>query len=477
MAYSEFRLCESNFRRVKKYLRSLVSASSFGLIITGSCAAADTINADPEAAALVGAVICSGNSIPEEERLRKRMIPVLQQMLRDPASLTTRVLGEGPLLAAESMKLLGELAPAETVPFRQFARHSDEQLRKATLFGLARSLDEKAAELLGEVILNDRERMGFEVIIGIRSEISYYKRVPSPEFVKAIWSHLEADVTRGDQTPSAADLLCRLDPIRARKFLCSEKILSLKTPGLGHVLEALEKRGIDVPNERLLPLVEAFMAEKKVSPEGHSPLRYGLRILAAKKHPRAKEWIDGILAAGPPEPLRKNASDALKQTHQRKIFRFRAAAHALVRYEGIVGDVMGLTCPRSEFDRLTEPQKHAAAAFEYLWPVNAGGHQQLYNCTATVFLDQIAPALEQIGARRHLEIFYEANAVWGDVNPIKNLRKFLKDEPAPTEEQKRRFDELDTKFYHLDDTQSLYSLLEIYAARNAEHFKHLKASD
>ena len=340
------------------------------------------------------------------------------------------------------------------------------------LLALADAMDANAVDRLGEAILKERKESGSDVIARVRNQISYYHRQPPADFAQRLWPHLEADVLRGDDIPSSAELLCLLDRRKAQDFLCSDKVLSFKAPGLSHVLEALDKYELEVPSERLLPVMEKLMALPDPLNQ-FAALRCGLRRLAAVKHPRAKEWIDAAFAAGPPGPLAKGSVAAEKLKHRRQVFHFAIAAHALLRYEGITGDVVNCICDREEFEKLPEPRKHVAAAIDYKISMDEGGLNYLYSEGATGLLDQVEPAFRAVGAREHLEIVEAANATWGERNPAKDFAKFTREKLEPTKEQRARFKELDERESELEERTPLISLLEIYAAKHAEDFKDL----
>jgi hypothetical protein len=457
---------------MKSFFRVLVFASMFAPFGLNSATPVRGQDVDPQTNDWVLRMLALGDEVPEDKMLRAQALPVLRGVLKNPTYTDPRLRPENPIpMAAQAIRWLTEIAPGELVPYLELTKHPDEEIRRLMFEGLAGSLDAKAVPVLAGVIAKEREGLGGDVLARIGDQITYHRRRPPADFVDRLWPHLEADVARGDQTPSSAQLLCLLDRDRAQKFLCSEAVLTLKSPSLSEVLEALEKHELEVPSEQLLPLVQEFVTLPREPDRHFNVLRFGIRLLAAKKHPWVKKWIDQELADGPPKALPRNAGEAEKKKHQDRGYRYRTAAYALMRYEGITGEVFDSVRDRPEFDQLTEPQKHVAAACQYHYSMSASGHENVYSSSTARYLDQMEPALRAVGAERHLKILEAANATWGKLNPAKNFTEFHRRNPDPTEEQLAKFKELDERESELEEYEPLITTLEIYAAKHAEHFR------
>jgi Domain of unknown function (DUF4375) len=432
-------------------------------------------------------VLLNGRAEDIRDSLRtagQRAVPYLRKIIEHPDSLKTRHAGDAnPPVAADALTMLSQIAPKETSAFKELANHPDQTVARPARLALARSFDPSSVEMIGKAITGKDKDERFDMLGVLNGEIRYHKRRAEKKFVESLLPFLKADIRRGDGIPSSSKLFCRVDQKAALEFLCSEEIAKIGAPGLQYTMEALVEFQIPAPVDRILPIFEELSTRKDLKPDDFMPLRCSVWLLAAQKHPRAKGWIHEILAKGPPDVALRTV-DPRATTAERiianwtDVFHFHAAAYAYPRYEGIVGEIMDVAAVgRKEFDKLTEPQKTVATAYIFSFDHNGGGFSDVYTDSSAEFLDAFCGALERIGAKKQLEVLHKANATWGKVNPETNFAGFQKFNAIPDAEQKRIYSDLDDQFYAYDSVQSIDSLTRIYAAKNAEHFRHLKAPD
>lgn len=424
----------------------------------------------------------SYSNIPEDAAVRAKVKARLVSILEDPASLKTGYPNaQGDFLATCAMKALKYVAPEESPRFIALAQHSDVELRNETLIALASSLDPRAVEPITPTLRKFNLEDTFHLVTAMQYELTKRKRTAPPAFVDAIWPELEKGLTEGSQTENIAELLCALNPRRAAESLCTADRLNLKNPRLREISRAFNKARVTIPADRLIPLIKMCLSKRELSEQAQGCLEPALVCLVRQKHPRAKEWIDQILADGIPKPppfpvKRKSPNEIFKATSAS--IRFNAATEALLRYHGIemyTYELGLIEDPRRTKDEQNKPLWHAYVVTEYLYDVNSGGHYEFYaEDYEQHLIDRLPESLEAIGATDYLELYLQSNAAWGERNPIKHPKLFHAGDSEPTPAQKRLLHDLDTRFYHLNSNQSLSSILALYVIKHLEDFRHLR---
>jgi hypothetical protein len=271
-------------------------------------------------------------------------------------------------------------------------------------------------------------------------------------FLDAVFPDLSQLLDRSDQSVGgdAPLLLLSINEERAIPVLYSPQYFTTKNPEVHYILRALNRHEIQIPHDRLLPL----LAELKDS---------------ADKYPRDYTYEEALVAYGihpdaaTDELLRKELNSPNEQVRQ-------GAAKGLLLLHRI-SNAFGYVCQLMEtqgFKRLTERQQYLYAVTVYRSQVNNGGHSQYFFNSSGDHWKSALLGLRTINATTSAKVLSRAVALFEPDDVPRNRERRIELLLPLRATKKEQFDNLDAQFYAAGE--DLVVMLALYAIDNKSDF-------
>ncbi|MFN0020396.1 MAG: DUF4375 domain-containing protein [Pirellulaceae bacterium] len=377
--------------------------------------------------------------------LGPRTTTALLKLLGD-ESLRSKLLTGSDLPFASVCDLLTENPTAEAVPLLvPFLEAQSKEIREGT------------AELLGTI---GADSVVAPVRKALQDSDEYVRSYALMGLERAGEANRLSDACRQELFPDVqrlllegkncdhAGLLLEMNKDKATEFFLSDAILNPKAESLHHVLRELNERGIIVPRERLLVLIEQLEATSLEHPQ-HFRLAEALHCLGKHKNSDDRAILERFLSHSD-QDVTKGAADGM------------LALHGL---DGFLDRIWKAKGPAS----LTQPQRNYLAVVSLDDEVNNGGFSQYFFNSSGDDWQTALSGLEEMGSKERLAMFKEALAKFDKSSPSESRNQRM-DQLAKIESGKDSvFDELNTRYFKYEE--DLGVLMMRYVLRNAEAFR------
>lgn len=395
-----------------------------------------------------------------------RPLPYLLKALDDPRTSTMvfEKTGFDPIEMSpfgRICSLLDDLAPAEAAkPLARYLELPDPMFRRGAASLLARLGCAECLEPVKRALADKDRQVRESALSGLSRGLG--KRQRDEKFLSGVFPVLVPLLNAGTYlTVSPAGVMMAADPVKAAPILESPRYCTVRNPQLREVLAALDREGVKVPREILLPLLAQL--EPLAIKESREGGTYAAALVLYANNPddRAESRFR-TLVHSPSSTIASTAARGLEVL-------------AGIDPHGAVWDVYG----KRGFAAMTGPQQFYFAVEIYRDEVNNGGHNQyFYNDDSDLYRIAIE-GLRAMGAPSKAAILSEA------------ARAFAPGRPAPTEAERRNqmeefgppqsriFEMADQRFYKSENEPGgfLDVLLAQYALEHRRDFASVLSSD
>lgn len=316
--------------------------------------------------------------------------------------------------------LLGSIGSTDSIQhMKRLLGDSDSYVRSYVLMGLERAVSGKR--------IDDASRQLFY------------------NLVSSIWPN-DTDFNVSDHV---APLMLEIDRDTAVQQLLEEPLFTTAFKPLGDILEGFERKNVQVPREKLLPLIAELKAGPMEYPNTNM-LRASLSLLGAHRMsedlPVLEEFLDS-----PDEAVTEGAVKGLYQFH---------------RFSETIRDPWEVESNKG-WQALTKAEQHILAIEILNGEVNNGGFTQYYfNSSGDHWIDALA-GLDAIGAAKHKELMLRTLSFFPDKKTStsrddrsEQLAKIVRKKEDP-------FHEEDSAWYKLKE-ENLDKLMLRYNLANLE---------
>jgi len=351
--------------------------------------------------------------------------------------------------------LLEPICPPEAAkPLTKYAAHEDDHFRKHAAITLGNI---GTAECINPMIVlldDDDDYVRSYAMMGIERGIDANRG--GEQFLGAMFPAIEALLDRRDGSVSddAPKLLLSIDRERAIPLMLSDRFFSHTNRHLHYIIEAFNECGIQIPHDKLLPLLATL-----------EPL--------IGDYPHDYDFAAGLIAYShnPDADAESFLAKRMDSTNEKVAV---AAAEGLSILSGVTdpsGFVFTLLDERG-WAKLTKPQQHYYAVLIYDAEVNNGGHSQYFVNSSGDSYETALEGLSAIGAKNRAAILTDAVQLFGKSGPSTDNDKRHEQITGFSRGQDAQLDALDSRYYDCDEITE--ALLSSYALANRDHFSKRK---
>jgi hypothetical protein len=315
--------------------------------------------------------------------------------------------------------LIGKIgSDAVIAPIRKALADSDEHVRAHALFGLGRAKEYRGlSEACRRELFADVQRLILDV----------------------------------ENAREAAAVLLDFDQQRAMELFLSDAVFRPDANALQGVLDALNYRGISVPRDHLVRLIEKLGELKQEYPHDWQ-LHQALLHLAKHKNPGDRKTFERYLSHPNKYTAESAATGVLNLC-------------GLEEFQERISQVIGSRGPNA----LNVPQRRYIAVIDFDNEVNNGGLTQYFFNSSGDDWRAAQAGLEAMGSKERLAILREALAKFGPAGPSEDHRKRM-DQLAKLERANDTlFNDLDSRYYECNEVVAVMAMR--YVLANAEAFR------
>jgi HEAT repeat protein len=390
------------------------------------------------------------------EALGSRTHPALLQILRDRSLHTKLVAPTGKNILPEApfnriCDLLDDDPPVEAVallvPFLQQSFSSE--IRKSAALTIGSTGAEAIVVPMRTALRDDDEYVRSYALMGLQRAIEAERL--SDVCARELFEEIQRTLAESESDDDAAWLLLYFDEQRAVEFFLSDAVFTPKAKSLDEVLHALNAKGLTIPREKLLGLIEQLGADELKYPHTYQ-LSESLQALGKHQVPEDRAILERYLSHGE-DVVAEGAAVGMLASHGLDGFEERIWKAA---------DEQGVAA-------LSLPQRYYIAVVALDGQVNNGGFSQyFFNSSGDGWRTALA-GLEAMESSERLAILRDAVARFPDARPPENREQRMEQLAKLESAKDGVFDDLDSRYYESVEVVGVMQMR--YVLKNADAFK------